>query len=314
MAKENKPTVLVLSGGPSMEREVSLESGREVAQALRAIDYSVVEGDITPDNLEALSQNEFDVVFPALHGYFGEDGQLQEILQSRKIKFTGSDSDSSRLAMDKYESKQIFSRNGLKTAKSVLFKTSFSAEQIEDSINNTIETVKFPCVIKPNNSGSSVGVFFAKEKVELLAKVRQALQDYGDCLVERYIQGREFTVGILGDLVLPVIEVKPANEFYDYEAKYQSDDTEYIFELDMDPAEQKLLQTDARCVFDALGCRDFGRVDFIVDSSHNHFILEVNTIPGLTTHSLLPKAAARIGINMPQLCEQIVQFALDRPI
>jgi D-alanine-D-alanine ligase len=299
-------TVLVLMGGPGSEREVSFASGAEVVKALKAGGHHVLESDIGPDQLDALDHPEIEVVFPALHGPFGEGGQLQKILEERNIPFVGSDSAASALAMDKYRSKERFTQVGLATPPAVLYYN----EQDKDSL----EMVGLPAVIKPNCEGSSVGVLFADDRQQLFDAVEQSLGVYGHALVERKIIGRELTVGILADQALPVMEIRPAQGFYDYEAKYELDSTEYLFDLGLTEERIVRIQDQARLAFESLGCRDFGRVDFMLDAEETAHLLEVNTIPGLTTHSLLPKAAGRVGINMIEMCDQIVRIAADRPI
>lgn len=306
-----KLTVLVLMGGPGSEREVSLASGAAVVEALQASGHHVLQSDINPNQLGALDTPNIDVVFPALHGEFGEDGQLQRILEKRNLPFVGSDSVSSQLAMDKYHSKQRFTQAGLTTPPATLYD---SDSNLDNSLDQTIATVGLPAVIKPNFEGSSVGVLFAEDRQQLQTAIQQSLKSHGNCLVEKKIVGRELTVGILANKVLPVMEIKSAQEFYDYKAKYELDTTEYLFDLGLSKEKLKKIQSDARQAFESLGCRDFGRVDFMLDANKTTYLLEVNTIPGLTSHSLVPKAAERLGINMTKLCDQIVRIAHQRPI
>jgi len=316
-----KLAILVLRGGPGAEREVSLAGGQCVANALRKAGHEVLEADIAPDNLSILAGEDFkkiDIVFPVLHGTFGEDGQLQQILEDRRIRFVGSDSQSSRLAMDKYRSKEVFLKAGLLTPHAELL----DRARLEKSCcqdpdlwyEELIEQIGLPCVIKPNLQGSSVGVIIARQIDQALEAIRDTLSSYGDCLLEQFISGRETTVGIVGQRALPVLEVKPATGFYDYQAKYLAEDTSYLFDLDLSEKELELMQDQALRAFSTLGCRDLARVDFIRDSQGNNCLLEVNTIPGFTDHSLVPKAAAHMGIGMPDLCDQIVQLAYSRPI
>ena len=317
-SNSNTLTVLVLRGGPSAEREVSIASGKAVAAALRNAGHAVIEADIAPDDLSALDDHQFDVVFPVLHGTFGEDGQLQEILEKRKITFAGSDSVSSRLAMDKFEAKAAFLQAGLYTAESVLIpalnENPDSPRKREPEIKAALEQIGIPCVVKPNCQGSSVGVVIVQYEEEARQTIMSSLAQYGDCLIERFIAGRELTVGILAGRALPVLEIRPKQLFYDYQAKYLDDSTEYLFEMGLDEGFLQNLQADAEKVFAVLGCRDFGRVDFLTDSQERACLLEVNTIPGFTDHSLLPKAAGREGMDMAQLCDKIVRMAWQRSI
>lgn len=309
--------VLVLRGGPSLERDVSLESGRCVAAALRQAGHSVRQADIGPDDLSALDQSDgrhFDVVFPLLHGTFGEDGQLQEILEQRALRFVGSGSAASRLAIDKFRSKKAFEQAGLLTPNAILIETHHGDIQSDRRITESIDQVQLPCVIKPNRQGSSLGVVIARQGDQAVEAVRDSLANYGDCLVEQYIDGSEYTVGIVGDQTLPVLEIRPAEGFYDYTAKYKADDTQYIFDTALTDRQIKAMREAARKAFDVLDCRDMARIDFIVDEQGRIYVLEVNTIPGFTDHSLVPKAAARLGMTMEKLCDHIVQMAHIRPI
>jgi D-alanine-D-alanine ligase len=293
--------VTVLRGGQSAERSVSLESGAAVADACRRLGYVVTEADIGPADLRALDE-QADVVFPVLHGSFGEDGRLQAILEDRGQPYVGSGPDASRLAMDKDASKRQWQAAGLPTAPWV---TIDPVEPLELS-----NDVSLPVVMKPVSEGSSIGVRMCDTAEHLNEVVAEAAGRYRRVLVERRLVGPELTVGILGDTPLPVIQVKPANEFFDYDAKYIRDDTIHSFKLDVDEETRESVQKLAMRAFRTLGCRGFGRVDIIVDESAGPQILELNTIPGFTGHSLLPKAAAQAGIGFDQLVDELVQMAL----
>lgn len=314
----DKLSVLVLRGGPSAEREVSLAGGSVVACALQERGFTVREQDINPADLTALDAKDFDVVFPVLHGAFGEDGQLQRIMDERGICYAGSDAASSQLAMDKYRAKAAFRQAALGTAEAVLVESNQSRADAttapEIRIEQAIKHIGFPCVVKPNAQGSSIGVVIAQEHRQAADAVAQTLREYGDCLVERYIQGRELTVGIVADHVLPVLEVRSSRGFYDYQAKYADGNTEYVFDIDLDNDLLNRVAEHGRAAFAALGCRDLGRVDMIVDRAGDIFLLEVNTIPGFTDHSLVPKAAAHMGLTFGQICEEIVRIAHRRSI
>ena len=312
-----KLTVVVLAGGPSAEREVSLASGKMVAGALAHQGHTARTADIGPEDWSALD-DDFDVVFPALHGTFGEDGQLQHALEQRGIAYAGSDSVSSALAMDKYAAKQQFVKAGLLTPDSVLIKADGASpaghtpRSVARQVEQALRQIALPCVVKPNCQGSSLGVVLADDAATARQAVAETIARYGDCLIEQLIVGRELTVGILGPRPLPVLEVRTDRPFYDYQAKYADDRTDYFFDIDLPPEQLRSIQADGQRAFRALRCRDFGRVDMILDAPGGDYILEVNTIPGFTDHSLLPKAAGRAGLSMAQMCDQIVRMAHAR--
>lgn len=301
MAKNLRVTVL--RGGPSAEREISLASGAAVARACRRLGYRVTEADIRPEDLTALDRPA-DVVFPVLHGPFGEDGQLQAILDARGLRYVGSDAAASRLAMDKDATKQRWVAEGLPTAPWVTVDATTG--------QGLPKELAPPLVLKPVAEGSSIGVVFADSAQELKPALAKAVRHYGRVLVERKLVGPELTVGILGDEALPIIQIEPNAGFFDYEAKYQRDDTAFLFEPDIDELIYGLIQELALAAFRTLGCRDLGRVDLIVDEHEGPQLLEINTIPGFTDHSLLPKAAAQAGIDFEQLVEQLVAMACER--
>lgn len=296
--------ITVLMGGPSAEREVSLNSGKAVADALRRRGHRVNCCDISPGDLSALDKPA-DLIFIALHGTFGEDGQLQTILANRGMAYVGSDAASSRLAMDKVESKKRFVAAGIATPAWKII--------TQQQLNHQMNSWRLPTVIKPVDQGSSVDTFIARDAYGFQAAMERVVVKYGRCLIEDYIAGPELTVGILGNTALPVCEIRTTREYYDYAAKYLDDATEYLFDLDL-PAD--LLQTVRALSIEAhhaLGCRDFSRVDWMVDAkTHQPYILELNTIPGFTDHSLLPKAAARANIGFDQLCQKIIEQATSR--
>jgi len=306
--------VLVLCGGPGPEREVSLASGRAIIKALTLRGHQVVSADISPDDLSALDQDNIDVVFPILHGTFGEDGQLQEIMEKKRICFVGSDSASSRLAMDKFRSKQVFLREGLATPASELIGAVGPKAQLDKNIQDSLTRISPPWVIKPNSQGSSLGITIVHDQHSAEEAIKLCLRQYNDCLVEQFIDGHEFTVGVLGSTPLPVLEVQVEQGFYDYRAKYIDEDTGYIFDLDLPDKNIRQMQDISLQAFNCLGCRDLARVDFIRDGRGCLYVLEVNTLPGFTDHSLVPKAAARAGMSMGQICDMIVQMAYKRSI
>ncbi len=298
--------VAVLRGGVGRERPVSWESGRCVSEALQQAGLDAAASDIRPDDMRILDRRDLDVFFLALHGEFGEDGQLQQILEDRGLVYTGSGPQASRLAFDKMASKRLFAGAGVPVPAVVEFTRDMKPAELERQLNALGERY----VVKPIRQGSSVGVQVVESRQDTVAAASNVLAEFGDCMVESFIQGRELTVGVLGRQALPIIEIRSTTGFYDYQAKYLDNRTEYLFDTVEDPAVQTRVQQAALACFEALGCRDFARVDFILSDEGTPYALEVNTIPGFTTHSLLPKAAARIGLSMSDLCVQIVRTAL----
>ena len=298
--------VAVLRGGVGRECQVSLESGRCVAEAMQRAGLDVVASDIRPDDMQVLDRKDIDVFFLALHGEFGEDGQLQRIFEDRGLVYTGSGPEASQLAFDKMASKRRFVDAGVSVPAVVEFTRDMGPAQLDGQLKGLGERF----VVKPIRQGSSVGVHVVDSRREAVAFAQQVLGEFGDCMVESFIQGRELTVGVLGRQALPIIEIRSKTGFYDYHAKYVDDRTEYLFDTIEDRDIQARVQRAALACFDALGCRDFARVDFILSGDGTPYALEVNTIPGFTTHSLLPKAAAKIGLSMSDLCVRIVRTAL----
>jgi D-alanine-D-alanine ligase len=300
--------VAVLRGGVGQEREVSLESGRCVAEALREGGFDVIESDIRPDDMRVLDRKDIEVFFLALHGQFGEDGQLQQILEDRRLSYTGSGPQASRRAFDKMASKRLFAEAGASVPAVVEFQPEMDTQQLDQRLCELGERF----VVKPVRQGSSVGVHIVETHRDAVEAARKVHVEFGDCMIEAFIRGREITVGVLGRQALPVIEIRSNTGFYDYHAKYVSDQTQYLFDTIEDPSVRDRAGVAALACFDALGCRDFARVDFIMADDGVPWVLEANTIPGFTTHSLLPKAAARAGLPMTPLCTQIVQAVYSR--
>ena len=300
--------VAVLSGGIGGERQVSLQSGRCVGEALTAGGVDVVPSDISPDDLSVLDRADIDVFFLALHGEFGEDGRLQQILEDRKLAYTGSGPEASRLAFDKVKSKELFAQAGVTVAPTVLC----DSKSGEKDLLAQLEALGERFVIKPIRQGSSVGVRMVEGPGATATAAVEVFREFGDCLIEPFIVGQEITVGVLGRQVLPIIEIRSQSGFYDYEAKYLDEQTEYLFDTINDAALVARIGRNALACFDALGCRDFSRVDFIITDDGTAYALEINTIPGFTTHSLLPKAAGKVGFSMTQLCLKIVETSFSR--
>ena len=299
--------VTVLAGGIGEERDISLQSGNCVAQALKNAAVNVVIADITPDNLTVLDDDGIDVFFIALHGRFGEDGRLQQILEDRALTYTGSGPKASRLAFDKLAGKEHFARAGIRTPKAVKFDVETKPAELAKQL--LMLGNKF--VVKPLKQGSTIGVAIADDPNSAAVAARQCLNNFGDCMLEEYITGRDMTVGILENQALPIIEVRTRTGLYDYHAKYIDEQTEFLFDTIKEPVMAAEIKEAALACFNALGCRDFARVDFILSRENIAYALEVNTIPGMTGHSLLPKAAAKAGISMSDLCIRIIDAALE---
>lgn len=301
----SKIKVAVLTGGIGSERDISLQSGKCVAEALTDAGFEVITADIRPDNLGILDDKSIDVFFPALHGTFGEDGQLQQILEDRSLIYAGSGPTASRLAFDKMASKMVFEDAGIFTPSAIEFDSKTNIELLEEQLLNLANKY----VVKPIRQGSSVGVCIVSTPQEVIEIARQIYSEFGDCMIEEFVPGKEVTVGILNGQVLPIIEIRVKSGFYDYHAKYLDEQTEYLFDTVTDTTIAANLNRAAIDCFNALRCRHFARVDFLLANDQMAYVLEANTIPGFTSHSLLPKAAAKAGLSMSDLCGNIVEAA-----
>jgi D-alanine-D-alanine ligase len=302
---ESRLKVAVLMGGIGEERDVSIQSGSCIAEALKKAGFNVVTADITPDNTDILEDDSIDVFFIALHGKFGEDGRLQQILEDKSLLYTGSGPTASRLAFDKIASKEAFVKAGVITPKVI----EFDGRMNEKELAEELARLSNRFVVKPVRQGSTIGVSIADDPKSASEAALRCLSRFGDCMIEEYIAGREITVGLLQRQALPIIEIISKTGFYDYQAKYLDEQTQYLFDTIGDaPLADKISAAALDC-FDALGCRHFARADFILGSDGIPYVLEVNTIPGFTNHSLLPMAAAKVGIPMSRLCTKIVEAA-----
>jgi D-alanine-D-alanine ligase len=299
--------IAILAGGFSSEREISLKSGQAIERGLAKAGYRATLVDVTGPEIPELSLP-FDAIFIALHGKFGEDGTVQEMLEAAHLPYTGSGPQASRLAMDKLLSKEVFLARHVPTPPYIAAHKSDHPE----TVTSRADALGWPLVIKPPAEGSSVGITIARDAGEMAAGIDAVFAKSDVALVEKYIKGRELTVGILGCAALPIVEVQPAREFYDYPAKYENSGTQYVPNVELPHQLRERVQASALEAFKALGCRDVARVDLILDDKGHVYVLEVNTIPGFTEKSLLPKAAASAGISFYALCEQIVKFALAR--
>jgi D-alanine-D-alanine ligase len=293
--------ITVMLGGPSAEREISLRTGEAVARALRSVGHNVHELD--PKTPDWVLPAHTDVVFLALHGTYGEDGTIQQQLDQLGVAYTGCGAEASRLAFDKVLTKQRCVKAGVPTAKFVV---------VDSAETPWPRGWKPPVVVKPVRQGSSVGLQFVDRVADWGTALREALRYDTQLLVEEKIEGRETTVGILANEALPVVEVRPKQGSYDYRNKYTAGATEYFCPAPFDCEITTRIQTAALAAFRAIGGRDYARVDVMVRASGEPVVLEVNTLPGMTETSLLPKAAAAAGLNYEALCERMIELALNR--
>ena len=292
--------IAVMRGGPSAERDVSLRSGAAIAEALCSLGHRVTEVD-PRDQLWSLPPDT-DVVFLALHGTYGEDGTVQRQLEALDVPFTGCDAEASRIGFDKLLTKQRCIAAGVPTAPYAL---------VDSPDAGWPDGFSPPVVVKPLRQGSSVGLQFVDCASDWFRALREALRYDSQVLVEEKIVGREATVGILADAALPVVEIRPKSGIYDYQSKYTPGSTEYLCPAPFDAATTARIQVAGLGAFKAIGGRDYARVDFIVRSDGQPVALEINTLPGMTGTSLLPKAAAAAGLSYAQLCQRMVDLALQ---
>ena len=296
-----KLKIVVMLGGPSAEREVSLRSGAAVAKALRSLGHDVTEVDPKAGRFDL--PGETDTVFLALHGTYGEDGTVQRQLEQLGLAYTGCDAEASRLAFDKELTKKRCLETGVPTAKFVV---------VNSEKAPLPENLRLPLVVKPVRQGSSVGLQFVERAADWPGALAAALKFDSEVLVEEKIIGRETTVGILDDEALPIVEVRPKAGTYDYKNKYTAGCTEYFCPADFDSATTKKIHDAALGAFRAVGGRDYARVDVMVRADGSPVVLEVNTLPGMTETSLLPKAAAAAGLSYEELCQRMIDLALAR--
>lgn len=302
--------VAVVMGGPSAEREVSLNTGAAIANALREYGYTnVVEIDLDPRNFgKQLAESKAEVVFNAVHGLYGEDGRLQTLLEIREMPYTGSGMIASVSCMDKVITKRMLRDAGISTPACLIVNKKESG--IKEKI---MQRFSLPVVIKPASQGSSIGVEIVKEEKQLDEALANAFKYSRDILVEEFIGGKELTVSMMqkdGEVVaLPVIHIAPHSGMYDYHSKYTKGATEYICPADLDEETTKKVQEISKQAYEVLGCSGVARADVMLDKAGNGYVLEINTVPGMTATSLVPKAAAAAGISFPELCNIILQSA-----
>jgi len=330
----NNITVALLVGGTSPEREVSKSSGKSILKALRDLGYKVKVADPAygskqpqdeekffgkDDYTEILNRNyielvyssffdDVDVAFLALHGKWGEDGTIQSILELKGIKYTGSKILPSALAMDKEATKVMLLHYRVPTPKWIVAQ--------EDEINfdeikiRIINEVGYPCVVKPNDQGSTVGLTICKDETAIEEAVNKALKFAWKVLIEEYIPGREFTIAIIDQIALEVLEIKPKSGFYDYENKYTHGKTDYFVPADIPKELSDSMRKSALTAFNSIGCESYGRVDFRLTDDNKYYCLEINTLPGMTSTSLVPKMAKAAGMTFEDLIDKIVKNSL----
>ena len=295
--------VAVLMGGRSAERDISLTSGQAVLNALVSQNIDAHKVDVGLDISEQLVSGKFDRAFIILHGRGGEDGEIQGVLESLSMPYTGSDITGAVLSMNKIFSKDLWLQQGLPTA-------DFEQVTADSDADSLVERLELPLIIKPVNEGSSIGMTKVNSASELTKAIEIATQFDAEVIAECWIEGEEYTVGVLEQKVLPVIQLKTPREFYDFEAKYQSNTTEYLCPCGLSEQDELLCQQIALDAFNGLRMTGWGRVDFMRDQSGQFYLLEANCIPGMTDHSLVPMAAKHAGLNFEDLVWQILETSM----
>ena len=344
--------IILITGGPSAEREVSIASSKSIVKALRNLGHNVkvvdpINGDtMVPEDeifksgvkkdspsLELLNEihrksdrkildcinssifDNIDLAFLGVHGKFGEDGKIQTLLELRGIKYTGSDVFSSALAMDKDVSKIILNSAGIKTPDWIVLRKSSEEKDLKKINDNILNSIGYPCVVKPNDEGSTVGLSIVQpdvEDVQLGRSIGLAFNYSDKVLIEKYIKGRELTVPVIGNDTFPVIEIRPKDGFYDYEHKYTKGMTEYFCPAEIPQEMEMKARESALKAHAILGCSVYSRIDFILDEENELYCLEVNTLPGMTETSLVPKSAAAMGMSFDKLIERLIELSLQK--
>ena len=305
--------ILVLMGGESEEREVSLRSGQAVLQALKVKGYTAIPLDFTRDSLHKVMEIKPDAVFIALHGKKGEDGTVQGFLDLLGIPYTGSGVAASAICMNKILCKKIFAYEQIPTPDFFVLGREFLTEE-KDDMDLLIDTIGLPMVIKAAGQGSSIGTYIVSDRTAAIEAIKNAREFDNEILAEKFIAGTEITVSILGNektQVLPLIEITSVNEFYDYQSKYTPGMCAHIIPARVDAAASDEIARIASRAYKALNCRGFARVDLMIDGEGNPYVLEINTVPGMTEMSLVPDAARAAGMDFAQLVDHIVKLALE---
>jgi D-alanine-D-alanine ligase len=302
----NRWKIAVLSGGDSDERSISLKSGQAVVAALSQRGHFVLPVDPAVVPLKGMDWNGFDVVFIALHGRFGEDGEVQSLLEESGIPYTGSNAEASRIAFDKRLAKAAFEKEGVPTPRW----RELSGNETAEALTTHAGQIGWPLVIKPASQGSSLGVTIVQDRDQLYPAYCRARHYDSSILMEAAIIGSEWTVGLLDDEILPPICVQTDREFFDWTAKYEDDATRYLLDEPLSVSSRGKLEAACRQARRALGVSGLSRVDLMLDQQGDPHVLEINTVPGLTDHSLVPKAAGRLGMTLGELCEETIRRTL----
>ena len=291
--------IAVIFGGTSSEKEVSLHTGLAVVEAIKNI-YDVTAINLEDDFHDLHSKLfDIDVVFNALHGGYGENGELQQYFEKYSIKYTGSNAKASKLAMNKNKTKLIAKAHSIPVLD---WKIINKGDQI------TSNNFSFPLIIKPNDGGSTIGLYFVDNKNNFNDCILSAFNESNTLMIEKYFKGREISVPIIDGQVLPIIEIKSSNFLYDYESKYKSDKTKYEIPAKIDTKLERIISNDALLLYNKIGCNHYSRIDFLLKNDE-YYLLEINTLPGLTSTSLLPKAAKQIGLSYQKLIKKIIDLA-----
>lgn len=301
--------IAVLFGGTSAEREVSLQSGSAVLAGLKEAGINAHGVDPRDVSVMSLKAQGFSKIFIALHGRGGEDGTLQGVLDLLELPYTGSGVMASSVSMDKLRTKLLWQGAGLPVAPWVALSRAQYTGGLDSEVCQRIDKLGFPLIVKPSREGSSVGMTRVERAQELEPALKLAFEHDNDVLIEKWLSGPEYTVAMLGNEILPSVRIKPAGIFYDYEAKYLSDETQYFCPSGLSDAEEVALNELVKNAWDALGCSGWGRVDVMQDSDGQFYLLEVNTSPGMTSHSLVPMAARQAGMTFSQLVVRILELA-----
>ncbi len=325
--------IAVIVGGASPERPVSKQSGRAIFDAVNQLGYNVnlidpayglnqpknIEDFFCDEDLAEISNQKYvecinsplfdnvDLAVIALHGKWGEDGTIQALFELKGIKYTGSNLLGSSLSMDKARSKVMFTHFGVSTPKWIRIDKNSDLKKVKDRI---ADELNYPCIVKPNDQGSTLGLSKCMDSSEVNIAIEQAHQFSDVVLIEEFIEGREIAIGIIGDKILPLLEILPKHELYDYECKYTNGMSEYIIPADVSAEVESKLIIQARNAYDSLGCENYGRVDFRLKKNGSIYCFEVNTLPGMTSHSLLPKMAKADGTSFEELINMIIKSAL----